>query len=82
MLTEEEIWKMLQQIGIALLVLQENCIEHPHLKEYAIRRVNEDNFRLIYHPQLTKPIQLIEQSQARWYHFYFAPEQLQALEST
>lgn len=38
--------------------------------------MNEDSFRLIYHPAILTPLQLIDDNQARWYQFYFAPEQL------
>jgi hypothetical protein len=50
------------QLCKALLVLRDNGMEHHHIKEYAIRRVNEDNFRLLYHPDMITPLELIDKN--------------------
>jgi Txe/YoeB family toxin of Txe-Axe toxin-antitoxin module len=57
-------------------VLQGNGIEHVQLREYAIRRVNAENFRLVYHPEMCSAVELMEENAAGWFQFYFAPEQL------
>lgn len=66
-LTEEEIWRFLAQIGKALMVLQGNGRELGQLREYAIRRVNGENFRLVYHPEMCSAVELMEENAAGWF---------------
>jgi hypothetical protein len=63
----------MQQLCQSLVVLRNNGIEHRHIKEYAVRRVNAEQFRLVYHPDMNSPLSLIEENKGRWYQFYFAP---------
>lgn len=72
-LCEEEIWKLLSQIGRALLLLRSAGFEHRHLKEYAIRRVNADTFKLVYHPTMVTIQESIKDGNYSWFQFYLSP---------
>jgi hypothetical protein len=45
----------MEQITKALILLREAGYEHRHIKEYAIRRLNEDNYKLVFHPSMITP---------------------------
>ena len=64
---------MIGQLCKALAVIRSEGCEHRHIKEYAIRRVNADSFKIIYHPDMNKPYDLINENKGRWYQFYYAP---------
>ena len=81
-LTEEELWSLLGQMTTALLTLKQHGLAHHHLKEYAVRRVSEHSFRLIYHPLMNSVRRFVDKGIYHWYNFYLPPESLQSLEVT
>lgn len=78
--TEEELWSLLSQLFKALTALKQHGYTHHHIREYAIRRINEHTFKLIFHPQMNTIQSLVDKSLYHWYNFYLPPESLSTLE--